>query len=64
MEPESGTASIVMSVEWPFDQGNDEKDTIWGNKAYAYYEKLKGEGAEVIDSITILLELRATQVND
>ncbi len=25
-----------LSVNWPFDSGNDELDTLWGDKAYNY----------------------------
>lgn len=34
---ENSTASFEISVVWPFESGNDELDTMWGEKAYEYY---------------------------
>lgn len=47
-----------ITVEWPFDSGDDEKDTIWGNKAYEYYALNPGEKC-----IDLKLKLIATQHN-
>ena len=33
----TGTGLFQVTVEWPFESGNDELDTEWGNKAYEYY---------------------------
>ena len=33
----SGEGAFCVTVEWPFESGNDELDTLWGNKAYEYY---------------------------
>lgn len=34
---DNGTGSFSVKVEWPYESGNDELDTYWGNKAYEYY---------------------------
>lgn len=33
----TGEGTFKVTVEWPFESGNDELDTEWGNKAYDYY---------------------------
>lgn len=33
----TGGGSFCVTVEWPFESGNDKLDTQWGNKAYDYY---------------------------
>ena len=33
----TGEGAFCVTVEWPFESGNDELDTLWGNKAYEYY---------------------------
>lgn len=33
----TGTGSFLVTVDWPFESGDDELDTLWGNKAYEYY---------------------------
>lgn len=45
-----------ITVEWPYESGNDELDTYWGNKAYEFYSLNPGE-----KSLYIELELIATQ---
>ena len=55
----NGTAtsgSFVIKVEWPFESGNDELDTLWGNKAYEFYSVYPDS-----NSIEIQLSLIATQ---
>lgn len=32
-----GPGVFSVTVEWPFESGDDELDTLWGNKAYEYY---------------------------
>lgn len=53
---ENGKGSFIIKVVWPYESGNDELDTEWGNKAYEYYSINPGE-----KSIEIKLELIATQ---
>ena len=33
----TGNGKFSVTVEWPFESGDDELDTLWGNKAYEYY---------------------------
>lgn len=33
----TGEGTFKVTVEWPFESGNDALDTEWGNKAYDYY---------------------------
>ena len=47
-----------IQVEWPFDSGNDELDTFWGNKASDYYQLNEGN-----NSIEIKIKLIAKQKN-
>ncbi|OKZ56406.1 MAG: hypothetical protein BHV99_05520 [Clostridium sp. 26_21] len=37
LKGENGEGKFIISLEWPFESGNDELDTYWGNKAYEYY---------------------------
>lgn len=56
LEQGSRDGYFKITIEWPFDSGDDEKDTIWGNKAYEYYALNPGE-----KSIELKLQLIATQ---
>lgn len=47
---------FIITLEWPFESGNDEADTIWGNRAYEYYSLNPGK-----NSIELKLKLIATQ---
>lgn len=57
----NGTADgqFKITVEWPYESGNDELDTKWGNKAYEYYSL--NPGAKCIE---LKLRLKATQSLD
>lgn len=48
-----------ISLEWPFESGDDELDTYWGTKAYDYYALNKDKPC-----IELIIELVATQSND
>ena len=54
-----GDGKFSISVEWPYESGDDEKDTLWGNKAYEYYKTNPDK-----KSIEIQLELVAQQITD
>ena len=47
----TGEGLFAVTVEWPFESGNDELDTLWGNKAYEYYSLNPGENSILIDII-------------
>ncbi len=54
----SGDGYFKVKVEWPFE-GDDEKDTIWGEKAYEFYATHPGEKC-----IQLNLMLIASQLNE
>lgn len=35
---ENGTGSFNVIVEWPFESGDDDLDTYWGEQAYSYHQ--------------------------
>lgn len=47
---------FIISLVWPFESGNDELDTFWGNKAYEYYALHPDD-----NSIELKILLNATQ---
>lgn len=55
----TGSGVFIVTVEWPFESGNDELDTIWGNKAYEYYSLNPGE-----KSVEIQITLIAQQISN
>lgn len=56
LEAKTGTGNFKITVEWPFESGDDQLDTFWGNKAYEYYSLNPNE-----KSILINLDLIAVQ---
>ena len=54
----TGNGSFRITVEWPFESGDNAKDTEWGNRAYEYYSLHPGENC-----IELKLILKATQKN-
>ena len=50
-----GNGEFRVTVEWPFESGNDELDTLWGNKAYEYYSK-NSEGKSIEIEITLIAQ--------
>ena len=56
IESESGQAQFVVSVEWPYESGDDELDTSWGERAYEYYSSNPDD-----TSLVLKVELKATQ---
>jgi hypothetical protein len=61
LEPKVGKCTVIISLVWPFEQGDDELDTLWGGLAYEYYSKPENEKTP---SISIKMELKAVQVDD
>lgn len=55
---ENAKGYFKVTVSWPFESGDDESDTYWGNKAYDYYA-LNPNGK----CIELKIELIATQSN-
>lgn len=56
LEAKTGTGNFKITVEWPFESGDDQLDTFWGNKAYEYYSLNPNE-----KSILINIDLIAVQ---
>lgn len=50
-----GEGTFSVTVEWPFESGNDELDTLWGNKAYDYYLE-NAEGTSIEIEITLIAQ--------
>lgn len=59
LESGTGEGSFSVTVEWPFETGDDETDTLWGNKAYEYY--LENPEGKIIE---MELQLTAIQIED
>lgn len=53
----TGDGVFSVTVEWPFESGDDKLDTLWGNKAYEYYSLNPGG-----KSIEIEIKLSAKQI--
>ncbi len=52
----NGTATFQITLNWAYESGNDERDTNWGEQAYAYYAANPSSNA-----IEIRLEIQAIQ---
>lgn len=55
----NSTESFSLVVSWSYESGDDEKDTLWGTKAYDYHELHPD-----LPSISIELKVVATQKNN
>lgn len=55
----TGDGIFSVTVEWPFESGDDALDTLWGNKAYEYYSLNPGK-----KSIEIEIKLSAKQITE
>ena len=57
IEP-NGKEKINITVSWPYESGDDEKDTYWGNLAYNYHQANPGK-----PSIVLVIKISAIQLN-
>lgn len=57
IDAEYGESTYQIKVNWPFESGNDELDTTWGEKAYSYSISHKNN-----PSITMRIRVRAEQI--
>lgn len=57
IDAEYGESTYKIIVNWPFESGNDELDTLWGEKAYEYSKKHRDN-----PSITMRIRVRAEQI--
>jgi len=51
-----GSCMITIEISWPFDSGDDEADTYWGNKAYDFIQEHEDEAC-----IKIKAKIKASQ---
>ena len=58
IEAETGQASFTTSVVWPYESGDDETDTYWGNRAYDYVRENPS-----VPCINIKVKIYITQAN-
>ena len=57
IEP-NGEEKINITVSWPYESGDDEKDTYWGNLAYNYQQANPGK-----PSIVLVIKISSIQLN-
>lgn len=53
---ENGEGYFRITVEWPFESGDDALDTYWGNKAYEYYSLNPGKESLHIEMMLIAVQ--------
>jgi len=56
LDAEVGITTYTIKLYWPYESGNDELDTEWGNKAYEYNSKNPTNS-----SLNFKIRVRATQ---
>ena len=54
---ETGELVLNLSVVWPYESGDDAKDTYWGEKAYEFAQEHPGE-----DMLFITLDVNVVQI--
>lgn len=59
IEASGGEATVSISVEWPYESGDDEEDTRWGTLAYDYHNS-----HPELYSISILVKITAVQIDE
>lgn len=59
MVPEVGEATYTVSISWPYESGDDETDTYWGNEAYDYREN-----NPTLPCISLVVKIYITQTPD
>lgn len=59
LEAETGEAKITVTLEWPFESGDDTTDTTWGEKAYQYYAVHPGQ-----TSVNVQMKIVANQQSE
>lgn len=55
----NGQEQITIDVSWPYESGNDELDTYWGNKAYDFHKANPDS-----PSIVLVIKISASQINE
>ena len=54
-----GVASFMLSVDWPYENNQDDVDTYWGSLAYQYKES-----NPTLPSISLKIKITITQAPD
>lgn len=54
----NGNGTFNVKVIWPFESGNDELDTLWGNNSYEFKQTYPDKSG-----INIKLKLTVSQIN-
>ncbi len=54
----NGQEQINIEISWPYESGDDELDTYWGNKAYDYHNANPDS-----PSIVLVIKISASQIN-
>ena len=55
----SGQETVTINVYWPYESGNDELDTYWGNKSYDYHQLYPDNS-----SLSLVIKITAYQINE
>lgn len=53
------TGSLTITFSWLYENNNDENDTLYGTRAYDYYQSNYNTNA-----IEIIVNIKATQHKD
>lgn len=56
--PHGGQEKFIASFNWPYESGDDEKDTYWGRRAYEFNKTNPDEA-----SISLKIKISASQVD-
>ena len=56
LEPLTGVATFTTDVTWPFESGDDNLDTLWGQESYNFAQE-----NPTLSGVAITLKLTATQ---
>lgn len=59
LKANNGTGLFTVNVTWPYESGDDELDTLWGNKSYNYKQNNPDD-----PGIVIKLKLTVSQIKD
>ena len=56
IQADNGVMTLNFEVSWPYDSGQDDLDTYWGEKAYEYQQAHPGD-----KMLTIVLDVHVVQ---
>ena len=55
----TGSSTITFAVKWPYESGDDAKDTDWGTRAYDFHEAHPDQ-----KSITLFVKIKVNQISE